>query len=397
MKKRMLIVIAIFLVFVLMIGIMYAIDRDRMKNNKPVIFSTWGYRYTPPINLNEEQISKAINSYIVNRNESSSKKYQDEKWFSASRIYKIEEKEDATTIVYAWVLEESYYKKDNEIMKDSGSSIPYQFTLKKNEQGYEVITYQTPRDGTYYAEDMKEIFPKDVLDNLNNVYSDNTIEELSLSIEGQVSQYFKEDTDYYSFVGTVLEETTTYMIVEPNEDEEERKSADKIKINYGTDHIDYLYGIGRKVLIRYTGYIMETYPAQINTNNIEIEGYSDFEITVEKSKNIEKKKILNNKELNADGTDYNLYYYGLDKVNVKVDGKVLSLEEALKSGKVTLNGIISKANSDLDKKIIKGDVYKDGGSMIYQCDTYTIIKCHTLDGDRDVYIGVPTMQMNNVV
>lgn len=35
------------------------------------------------------------------------------------------------------------------------------------------------------------------------------------------------------------------MIVEPNEDEIERKSADKIKINYGTDHIDYLYGIGR--------------------------------------------------------------------------------------------------------------------------------------------------------
>ena len=73
-----------------------------------------------------------------------------------------------------------------------------------------------------------------------------------------------------SFVGTVIEETTTYMIVEPNEDEAERKSSDRIVINYGTDHIDYLYGIGRKVIINYTGYIMETYPAQINTDNIEI-------------------------------------------------------------------------------------------------------------------------------
>lgn len=73
-----------------------------------------------------------------------------------------------------------------------------------------------------------------------------------------------------SFVGTVIEETTTYMIVEPNEDEPERKSADRIVINYGTDHIDYLYGIGIKVIINYTGYIMETYPAQINTDNIQI-------------------------------------------------------------------------------------------------------------------------------
>ena len=73
-----------------------------------------------------------------------------------------------------------------------------------------------------------------------------------------------------SFVGTVIEETTRYMIVEPNEDEVERKSSDRIVINYGTDHIDYLYGVGRKVIINYTGYIMETYPAQINTDNIQI-------------------------------------------------------------------------------------------------------------------------------
>ncbi len=73
-----------------------------------------------------------------------------------------------------------------------------------------------------------------------------------------------------SFVGTVIKETTRYMIVEPNEDEIERKSADRIVINYGTDHVDYLYGIGREVIINYTGYIMETYPAQINTDNIQI-------------------------------------------------------------------------------------------------------------------------------
>lgn len=83
------------------------------------------------------------------------------------------------------------------------------------------------------------------------------------------------------------------MIVEPNEDEEERKSSDKIVINYGTDHIDYLYRVGRKVIINYTGGIMESYPAQINTDNILINGYEEFELTVKTSdnKNATKKAI----------------------------------------------------------------------------------------------------------
>lgn len=202
--------------------------------------------------------------------------------------------------------------------------------------------------------------------------------------------------EHFSFVGTVLEETTTYMIVEPNENEKERKTADRIKVNYDTDNIDYLYGIGRKVVINYTGYIMETYPAQINADNISTEGYSDFEIIVKESKNNENNKILNNKDLHSDDQDYNLYYYGLEEVKVKVNNETLLLEDALKSGKITLNGIISKANDDLDSNKISGDMYKDGGSMIYKYDTYTIIKCHTLDGNRDVYIGNSMLTMNNL-
>lgn len=132
---------------------------------------------------------------------------------------------------------------------------------------------------------------------------------------------------------------------------------------------------------------------QDSTKNILTEGYSDFEITVKRLENeiAIKEKILNNKELNADGTDYNLYYYCLKEVNVRVDNKVLTLEEALKSGKITLDGIIAKANNDLDNKIIEGDMCKDGGSMIYKYDTYTIIKNHTLEGNRDIYIGIPEM------
>ena len=201
---------------------------------------------------------------------------------------------------------------------------------------------------------------------------------------------------YNSFVATVLEETTTYMIVEPNEDEEERKSADKIQINYGVDHIDFLYGIGRKVIINYTGYIKETYPAQIDTNNILIEGYEEFELSVKKSNDKKKTKILNNQELYKWNSEFDLYYYGLEEVNIFVDNKTMSLEEALRTGKMTIDGILAKANKDVSNGTIKEERYKDGGTAEWYYEDYTIIKRHSLDGNRDVYIGTPEMRLNNI-
>jgi len=199
-----------------------------------------------------------------------------------------------------------------------------------------------------------------------------------------------------SFVGTVIGETTRYMIVEPNEDESERKSSDRIVINYGTDHIDYLYGIGRKVIINYTGYIMETYPAQINTDNILIFGYEDFEISVTRDEKVKKTKILNDMDIHKYNSDVDLYYYGLEEINVKVDNKIMPLEQAIRSGKITIDGLLIKANKDVNSGIIKSEVYKDGGTTEWYYKDYTIIKCHSLDGNRDVYIGIPEMRLKDI-
>jgi len=192
--------------------------------------------------------------------------------------------------------------------------------------------------------------------------------------------------EYNYFVGTVLEETTTYMIVEPNEDEQERRTADKIQINYGVDHIDFLYGIGRKVIIKYTGYIKETYPAQIDTNDILINGYEEFELSVKESENKKKNKILNNQELDKWNSDFDLYYYGLEEVNIFVDNKTMSLEEALRTGKMTIDGILAKVNQDVSDGKIKSERFKDGGTAEWYYEDYNIVKKHTLNGDRDVYI-----------
>lgn len=200
------------------------------------------------------------------------------------------------------------------------------------------------------------------------------------------------DTEH-SFLGTVIEETTAYMVVEPDTDEEERETADRIKIDYGTDHIDYLYGEGRRVVIYYRGEILQEQDmAVIKTEDISTEGFREFELSVIPSENTEKTKILDYSEIQGADFNYALYYYGLDEVNITLDNRTMALYDALVSGRITLNGIIGKANEDVSNGVIEESVYRDGGSRVYRYDDYLIIKCHTVDGNRDVYIGTYDMQ-----
>ena len=60
MKKKILIVLVVILAIILILGVLYLIDINRMKNNKPVFFSTWGYDYAPPVNVNNTQIEDYI-------------------------------------------------------------------------------------------------------------------------------------------------------------------------------------------------------------------------------------------------------------------------------------------------------------------------------------------------
>lgn len=213
--------------------------------------------------------------------------------------------------------------------------------------------------------------------------------------EIDMKSYIEKKANEQQFIGTVLEETTKYMVVEPNEDEEERKSADKIMVSFGTDHKDYLYGIGRKVLITYNGEIRETYPAQISSDEISTEGYPGFYLySDEKQQTPKKTKVLNNQDIYESNSSYDLYYYGFENIYVNINNEEdLKLEDALKQGKITTDAIIAKANKDLENKIIEGDMFKDGGSMIYKYPKLTIIKSHTTEGNRDVYIGIPEMTM----
>ena len=203
-----------------------------------------------------------------------------------------------------------------------------------------------------------------------------------------------------SFVGKVIEETTSYMIVEPIKDKADGDMGEKVKIEYGTDHLDYLYGTGRKVVIYFEGNPEETTDRMklIKSDDISTEGFREFELEVEPSGEKQKKLILSE---NTDGDisfghfgDENLYYYGVDKVMITVKGFTMPLETALENGRITLDGIIADCNRDVSEGIIEEISYDDGGSSVFKYPDYTVIKYHTLDGNRDVYIGSTDMDIH---
>lgn len=185
------IVVGTIITIILIIGLMFFVDVNRMNNNDPVIFSTWGFKYAPPVDFHEEEIISGVENYLLEKSESEPKQYKNEKSFVGIRTYLIKEKNNHKFYnVYAWVLEEKYYLENNKIKQDSSSSVPYMFVVEHTNDEYKVTDSRIPRDGTYYAEDMKNIFPRSVRNDMDEVYNDGTIEKLEKDIQKQLSLYF---------------------------------------------------------------------------------------------------------------------------------------------------------------------------------------------------------------
>lgn len=126
---------------------------------------------------------------------------------------------------------------------------------------------------------------------------------------------------------------------------------------------------------------------------------NDFllDVKVNNKKNKEKITIGQLK----DKYNYDIYYYGLDNVFIKINNEKIDLKEALKSGKVNMEDIINQVEKDFEIGIIAREVYKDGGSKEYYYNGYKIIKRNSINGInkeniKDVYIGIPEMSLNDV-
>lgn len=91
-----------------------------------------------------------------------------------------------------------------------------------------------------------------------------------------------------------------------------------------------------------------------------------------------KPQLLTKKE------DISIYTYCINDVMVNVNKKQFNLKEYINSNENSIEKILETLN--------KEDVAYDGGTTIYKGNNITLIKCNTVDGIKDIYIGDSNMK-----
>ena len=327
----------IILVIIIVIGALFLIDLNRMKNNEEVLFSTWGRKYAPVryektnnlennMNNNEENIS--------NRNINEKKKIEE-----LPQDYNILQAiEDKCVIsVHGMKL---YNKDELDTFLDK---------VNKNEP-YSIRTISFTTEG--------EMIINDINFEGNDVFSaccDWTRDEYT-SKEDRTYKYGK----FSKLVINDIEDSSGIYL-----DNKIEGDLDQCAVTYFEKNAKVINGYEFKYLFN-----------------------------VKRSDKVAVNKITQG-EL-AKKYDYDIYYYGLENVTINIDNEELDLKQALIDNKVTMEQIIEQAEKDKENDVINADMYKDGGTMMYWYGTYTIIKSYSLDGNRDVYIGIPEMNLNSV-
>lgn len=197
-EKRLFKIKTIFItitIIILALVSMYMIDAHQMRNDKPVVFSTWGLKYYPSVDMHELELEQAIKDFIYDDQQEQIEKRQLEnaKGFVELNIFHIESnKADLEYKVSTWVLERIYCEKDGEIVEECGSSIPYLFIVDfdNDTNGYKVVDYFIPKDGNRYEQSLKEIFTPSVRRQIEDFDMSSEIKKLIFKIEEAKDNYY---------------------------------------------------------------------------------------------------------------------------------------------------------------------------------------------------------------
>lgn len=320
-------IVAIVILFI--IGVVYFIDLNRMNHNEKVLFSTWGRKYTAP--FTDENIE-------------------------SNKVETIE-------------------KKQNNNLKTKIEDLPQDYSYIKAIQDKCVISIHGIK---MYNKDELDKFLDKV--NKNEPYSIRTI---CYTIEGDmmITDINFEGNDVYT---TCCDWTRDKFSSEQDRTYKKGKfSKLVIEENDGEDSATGIY-----LKNKLEGELDEVEVAFYNKNTKIINNYEFNYLLDVKSDNKNKKKKITEGELSKK-YNYNIYYYGIESSTIQINDEKIDLKQALEENKITMEQIIEQAEKDRKNDVIGSEMLKDGGTMVYYYDTYKIIKKHTIDGDRDVYIEIP--------
>lgn len=81
--------------------------------------------------------------------------------------------------IYVWVYAQEFYKQNNVLKKGTGISCPIVLIIDlQNGQEISILDHKQPRDGSYYSQDIKTMFPRKVQEAISRIHQGQTIPEL---------------------------------------------------------------------------------------------------------------------------------------------------------------------------------------------------------------------------
>ena len=119
-----------------------------------------------------------------------------------------------------------------------------------------------------------------------------------------------------------------------------------------------------------------------------------FELTYMGRKDMGVKKIAEKNQF--DNLDFGVYTIAGDVSITIEEDMVYSLEDALSQGIITVQDILDQAIEDEKYGICERAYSQDGGSTEYRYADYTILKYSTLNGNKDLVIGMQGTILNQV-
>ncbi len=100
---------------------------------------------------------------------------------------------------------------------------------------------------------------------------------------------------------------------------------------------------------------------------------------------IKAKKCNNEAKLYYTEANINIYTYCLDSIKITDHYNSFELKDYLKTNTNAIDDIISKFTDN------NTNSYDDGGTILYNGDEFNLLKCHTISGNNDIYIGDKNM------
>lgn len=150
-----------------------------------------------------------------------------------------------------------------------------------------------------------------------------------------------------------------------------------------------------KVILYFSTYMELTECPIICQYNIEGSGYEQsFELNYVQEKHMGIEEIAKIDEF--DNKDFGVYTFGGDATITIENDMVYDLKDALRQNIITTNDILEYVKLDQKYGICEVQVYYDGGSIEYIYPDYTVLKYNTLDGNKDLIIGMKGQIINNV-